>query len=453
MLPGWRAELGKVCLLIATLLGLGLTSGYLLPILLVGLALYLARLLWQMHHLQHWLATDPVATPPPVSAGIWGEIFERFYALLRHRDRERDRLQHAVGYLQESFSAIDDGVVMLNAARSIQWSNAAAQRLLGLKLPDDGGQMLTNLVRDPAFTRYLAATDGTASVKIASPVNSALLLEIHATVFGAQNCVVFVRDITALHRLETVRQDFVANLSHELRTPLTVIRGYIETMEEVVVKLGPPWPKALTQMHEQTRRMETLLRDLLLLSNLESMSSGENMAEEQIPLRPMLETLWETAQAAAQGSRQIMLTCDPALHMLGNRLQLESIFSNLIFNAVKYSEEGGKIHISCSLGESHAVFSVEDDGIGIDPVHFSRLTERFYRVDKSRSVQRGGTGLGLAIVKHALRYYAAELRIQSQPNKGSVFSCVFPANKFTLLPANEKKVLPSTGVSLNCHSC
>lgn len=447
MLPGWRAELGRICLLLVGLLVFGLTSGYLLQFLLAGLALYLVRLLWQMHKLQQWLASSSVALPPPIGSGIWGEIFERIYVLLRQREQERDRLQQSVSYLQESFSAIDAGVVMLSSMQAIQWSNSAAERLLGLKLPEDRGQLLANLVRDPAFSRYLAANNCTATLKIASPVNNALRLEIQATVFGEQNRVVFVRDITALHKLETVRQDFVANLSHELRTPLTVIHGYIETLEGVIGKLGPPWPKALTQMHQQTTRMEVLLRDLLLLSNLESMAAIEESADEQVALRLMLETLRETALAATEGSRQVTLTCDPALHMQGNRLQLESIFSNLIFNAVKYSEEGGKINISFYLHKTQAVFSVADDGIGIDPVHIPRLTERFYRVDKSRSVKRGGTGLGLAIVKHALRYYAAELRIQSEPNKGSVFSCLFPADKFTLLSANRQNVVPLTALS------
>lgn len=442
MLPGWGSELARLSLLFAVSGIVGLTTGYLAPVLLAGSLLYAIRLLWQMHRFQRWLAIDSVAAPPPVGTAVWGEIFERIYTLLRRGRDEHHRLQQSVSYFQESFSAINDGVVMLNSMHAIQWCNTAAERLLGLKLPGDAGQTLANLVRDPAFTRYLAGIDNSVTaVKIASPINDSLQLEIQIAVFGEQNRIVFVRDITALQHLETVRQDFVANISHEMRTPLTVIRGYLETMEEVVAELGPPWPRGLAQMHEQTTRMEVLLRDLLLLSTLESMATNRELAEEEIELRPMLESLWENALRAANGQREVVLVCDPALRMLGDRLQLESIFSNLIFNAVKYTEAGGKINISFEVDETNGVFSVEDDGIGIDSVHIPRLTERFYRVDKSRSVERGGTGLGLAIVKHALRYYMADLQIRSEPGKGSVFRCSFPGNRFIFAQEKKKNVM------------
>lgn len=430
-LPGWKAELFRLGLLLSCLLIVGYAAGYLLEFALAGISLYLIFLLREMHRFQQWL-THCSETDPPVGVGVWGEIFERIYALLRKSSKERDRLQQVVSYLQQSFSAINDGVVMLNSMHAIQWCNGAAETLLGLKLAEDKGQVLANLVRDPAFSRYLSGEEKAASVQITSPANKALQLELQAAVFGEQNRIVFVRDVTALRRLETVRQDFVANISHELRTPLTVIRGYIETMEEVVAQLGPPWTKGLAQMHEQTTRMEILLRDLLLLSTLESMSSSVS-DEQQVELRPLLESLVENAKATANGTRTITLSCDPVMQMLANRLQLESIFSNLIFNAVKYSEEGGHIDIRFFVEDEFGVFSVADDGIGIEAEHIPRLTERFYRVEKSRSAQRGGTGLGLAIVKHALRYYGAELQIHSEPGKGSVFSCRFPVELFSMV--------------------
>ncbi len=240
--------------------------------------------------------------------------------------------------------------------------------------------------------------------------------------------------MTALRRLETVRRDFVANVSHELRTPLTVINGYLETLMSVDLQPRDICERALGQMQQQAQRMSNLIRDLMTLAVMES-GRDEGQDTEVIALRPLIDGLCEGAMATANGPRDLRLECPAELSFRANRAQLETIFANLIVNAVKYTRDGGRITVRCSKEGQVLDFAVIDNGIGIDPVHIPRLTERFYRVDQSRSLERGGTGLGLAIVKHALRLCHGELDIDSTPGKGSTFRCRIPQPDSQISPA------------------
>ena len=341
-------------------------------------------------------------------------------------ERTTSTASGTVERLRESYAALKDGIVMLGPDDAIEWANASALALLGLRYPQDVGQPVGNLVRDPDFAAYLREGDFERSFTLETGGAAGRVLEIQATAFGTNRKVVFIRDVTALTRLETMRRDFVANISHELRTPLTVIAGYVGVLQDLLPQDSPAIARALGQMQQQSARMEHLLRDLMLLSKLEGTEDADGAGEESIAVCAMLESIRENALAACGGERRITLECAPGLRLRGPRLQVESIFSNLVFNAVKYTAPGGNIRIVFAPAADHALFSVTDDGIGIDPVHIPRLTERFYRVDKSRSAESGGTGLGLAIVKHALKRVEGELRIESRPGAGSTFSCRFP---------------------------
>ena len=345
--------------------------------------------------------------------------------------KQLDEADATVARLRESYAALKDGIVMLGPDSAIEWANASALALLGLRYPQDVGQALGNLVRDPDFAAYLAQADFERSFELETGGAAARTLEVQATSFGANRKVVFVRDITGLKRLETMRRDFVANISHELRTPLTVIAGYVDVLQDLLPQDSPVIAKALGQMQQQSVRMEHLLRDLMLLSTLEGTEHDDASAEESIAVCAMLDSIRENALAACGGERHITLECAPGLRLRGPRLQIESIFSNLVFNAVKYTAAGGNIRIVFEANGGHALLRVTDDGIGIDPVHIPRLTERFYRVDKSRSAESGGTGLGLAIVKHALKRVQGELQIESRPGAGSTFTCRFPLQRLS----------------------
>lgn len=391
--------------------------------LLLGCLLYIAWTLFQLNRVQHWLSIE-TDQDPPESRGLWGDVYDGIYRLQREGRQERDRLQASVDYLQDSFASLDDAAVMIDKRGHIEWSNNAAERLLGLKYPSDKGGLLVNLIRAPEFIQYFETKDYLNPLDMVSPHHSELALQIHLTLFGKGSRLLFARDVTHTHRLEEMRKDFVANVSHELRTPLTVINGYLETLADYDYVEHAQLKKAIQQMLGQSRRMETLIKDLILLSRLESVP--EPLAEKQIDLESMLEMIREEVIAARKGKGLVTVNCDPDLPLYGHSEELYSAFANLVMNAAKYADEDGEIVIRWHKDGHHARLDVTDTGVGIEAHHLSRLTERFYRVDNSRSIDTGGTGLGLAIVKHVLLRHHAELKIESQLGEGSTFSCIFP---------------------------
>lgn len=401
----------------------------------LSLGLYLLLCARRLRALLRWLQDAAPGAQPPALSGPLAEVARRVKS---DRDQLQSRIEEREGrvaLLRESFSALKDGIVILDAARCIEWSNPGARRLLGLRHPEDKGQQIANLLRYPGFQEFLASGDSELIFEFTVPDTRALTLQVQAAGFGEASSVLFVRDISAMKRLETIRQDFVGNISHELRTPLTVIAGYVDTLADLLDSDSPVIAKVLLQMRQQSVRMENLLKDLLLLSRLENSEEPDAGDEELISVCAMLESIRENALTACAGERRISLCCVPGLRFRAGRQEIETIFSNLIFNAVKYTQPGGSVDISFRRAAEAAEFTVVDDGIGIDPVHIPRLTERFYRVDKSRSAERGGTGLGLAIVKHALIRLGGELHVESRPGAGSTFRCIFPLERLVDEPA------------------
>ena len=427
-------------------LALGLLAGWIVGQPFLGLfASSIAYLIWshrQLQRLLDWIdASAHKELAPPESSGIWGEIFDSIYRVQRRHNRSRQRLASVIERIQESTAALNDGVIMADKQGALEWWNPAAEDLLGLKMPDDLGQLLTNLIRDPRFIDYLESSLSREPIQITS--HDDRQLQIAITVYGEGNRLMLVRDVTRLHQLETMRKDFVANVSHELRTPLTVISGYLETMIEGIRIEGiraegaraegtgnvpPMWNKALKRMQDQTLRMQNLVSDLLLLSKLEA--TDPNDSAEGIQLQSLLSGIIDDAKALSGDSEhQFKLECDDHAVITGDGKELRSAFSNLVFNSVRYTPTGGKIKLRWWQDSEGGHLLVKDNGVGIDPVHIPRLTERFYRVDKSRSHSTGGTGLGLAIVKHVLLRHGAQISISSFPGKGSRFICHFPKER------------------------
>ncbi len=422
----WRGILTRRLLLVivASLL-LGLLSGEYAWSLVAGLGLYLYWNLRQLVRLHLWLRHAGPDELPPESTGLWGEVFDAIYHLQKRNQRARGRLQAVIDRVQESTAALQDAVVMLDAQGNLEWWNRAAETLLGLKSAQDGGQPITNLVRHPRFKEYFAQEIYREPLELPSPVSDHLRLQFQLTLYGNGEHLMLVRDVTRVHQLEQMRKDFVANVSHELRTPLTVLSGYLETLLDNVEDVQPRWRRALQQMQQQGTRMQNLLNDLLLLARLEATDYPAD--NRPIALAPLLESICADARelSGARGHR-IELQADAALQLKGCETELRSAFSNLVFNAVKYSPQGGDIRIRGWCDAAGVHLAVQDSGIGIEARHIPRLTERFYRVDASRSVNTGGTGLGLAIVKHVLIRHRARLEIDSLPGKGSCFTCHFP---------------------------
>jgi two-component system, OmpR family, phosphate regulon sensor histidine kinase PhoR len=329
---------------------------------------------------------------------------------------------------QASTAALPDGAVVLGERGEIAWFNHAAQGLLGLRTPNDVGLRIANLLRHPNFTEYFEASVFEREVELPSPINRHLTLSLRIIPYGNNQKLLIVRDVSDLRRLESARRDFVANASHELRTPLTVLKGYLEMLEPEAQGKGAlaSWRGPITEMKNQAARMESVVNDMLRLARLEAESSTK---PEVIAVPVMLTRVLEEARAVSRGAHRFQTQIDERLYLLGVETEAQSIFSNLVTNAVRYTPGGGVIRVEWRAHNGGALFVCADTGIGIAETDIPRLTERFYRVDVGRSRASGGTGLGLSIVKHALERHEGELRVESELGVGSTFTCQFPPHR------------------------
>ncbi len=382
---------------------------------------------WSAYHLimlvltLRWVSSKKA--DPPELPGIWGDLVYTFYRKQKsHRDREA-ALTSIINRYQQSSAALKDAVVIVDAQDRLEWWNSAAEDLLGLKPLIDRHKSILNLLRDPRFIRYYKRRQYQDPLELLSPINDQITLQYSITHFGEGDRLLVARDISRMKQLEQVRQSFVSNASHELRTPLTVMRGYLETFLDQ--ELPRPLMRGLQQMEQQAHRMEGLVRDMLMLSRLESTRHVTD--EYPIDIHQLLSDIKRDAIVlSANKAHPIELIMDPDYDLVGQDNELHSAFSNLVFNAVRYTPAQTPIVIRWQITDTEAILSVEDKGPGIEAYHIPRLTERFYRIDESRSSESGGTGLGLSIVKHVVIRHGGQLKIHSQIGLGSRFCCHFP---------------------------
>ena len=416
---GFLALLGIVSL--ACGLALGPVWGWGLFAALVSGAL--AYHVHQLARLGRWLG-QPLPGEVPEASGGWDEVLHALHRHERDAAKDRRRLAETVSRFRRAAEALPEGVVILDAADRIEWCNDTAAAHLGLDPRADVGQAITNLVREPTFAEYMKAADSRAPVRVSFGGDVVYALQLIA--YGESQKLLLSRDVTQAERVETMRRDFVANVSHELRTPLTVLVGFLETVREL--KLDPQRTRDyLGMMQEQAARMHRIIEDLLTLSQLES---APPPASDRVRVPPLLGRMRADAEALSGGRHRIVLDAEPALDLLGADGELSSAFGNLVTNAIRYTPAGGEVRIEWrEEPDGSARFAVADTGVGIAAEHLPRLTERFYRVDRSRSRETGGTGLGLAIVKHALARHDARLAIESAPGRGSRFTVHFPPKR------------------------
>ncbi|MBY5960419.1 phosphate regulon sensor histidine kinase PhoR [Marinobacter nauticus] len=396
--------------------------------LLVGLVAYLWWTLIQARRLYQWLGNPSASDEAPQSIGLWGDIFDNLHKLNQNHLLTQDRLRARINRVQESTNAMRDGVIMTDARGAMEWWNGSAEYLLGFRRSTDQGQYIHNLIRNPAFKAYFDTRDYREPLEINSPAKPHIHLQIQISLFGDDDRLIVAKDVTRLYQLEQMRRDFVGNVSHEMRTPLTVISGYLETLVDHGDELPAKWRRAINTMAAQASRMEALITDLILLSRIET---GEHTVDDTLTdVDALLNQICHDARALS-GDKGHQITVQISDHRLlqGDESQLRSAFSNLVFNAVKYTPPGGAITVAWSTNRDGAHLSVKDTGIGIDPIHIPRLTERFYRADPSRHKDTGGTGLGLAIVKHVLINHDGNLEIRSKVGEGSEFICHFPRER------------------------
>ncbi|HBI68059.1 MAG TPA: phosphate regulon sensor histidine kinase PhoR, partial [Massilia sp.] len=392
----------------------GLVAG--LVAALLGMIVVLVSQLRYLQQLGNWL-DDPQSGKLPDGWGAWTDVFARLYRLRREDERHQSELAEWLARFRQAMSLLPEGVAIMDDVLFLEWCNPAAERHLGLTLERDKGLRVTNLVRHPDFIDYIILGRYEQPLTLSFRGRK---IECRIIPFENRRQILVTHDATDTERIEAMRRDFIANASHELRTPLTVIVGFLE------IAMSDPCMDAATRqahlklMTEQGGRMQRLIEDMLTLSRLES--DEFPLRRERVDIAALVESVAAEARALSGGRHEIAVSVDGP-DVMGSVEELRSAFANLASNAVRYSPEGGRIELSWKRGEDDLQFSVKDSGIGIDPQHISRLTERFYRVDKSRSRETQGTGLGLAIVKHVLLRHQGRLDITSAPGRGSCFSC------------------------------
>ena len=397
-----------------------------LAVIAIGLGAIIGVHLWHLDRLMRW-ADAPLDAPVPEAGGAWGLAFAALYRRVRTRALRHRDLATTIERFRSAVEALPDGMVIIDAANRIQWANARAQEHLGLDLEKDTGRPLLNLMRQPEVVRYFEAGDFTDAVVIDSQRGTGMTLSIQVVPFDVDERLLISRNITQLEAVARMRRDFIANVSHELKTPLTVVSGFLETMQDLELETRQR-AHYLQLMAEQAKSMQRLVDDLLTLSALESEQNA--VAETEFAIVTLLLELSADAKALSARRHTVALDIGEPAMVVGNRDELASAFGNLVSNAIRYTPEGGTITLAWHIDEEgRGAFGVTDTGIGIAPEHIPRLTERFYRVDRSRSRATGGTGLGLAIVKHVLIHHQAELDVTSDPGQGSTFTVLLPARR------------------------
>ena len=413
------------------LLGFSLVAlliGWLFNVALLGLLIATVGLLsWHYKHLfllDKWLWRDRKLSPP-AGDGSWQQVFDGIYYQQRKARKKNKELRALVRRFRDGAEALPDAIVVLSDDWSIIWCNKLAQQLAGLRWPVDERQRIDNLIRNPEFLQFLQERQFEQPLELASPLADDMTLEYRILQYGEKQYLLIIRDITQLKQLEQIRKDFVANVSHELRTPLTVLQGYLEMIDADHLPAPAMWQKAHSVMLDQTKRMDSLVQQLLTLSRIEA--AAKVQFDEVVDVPAMLALLEHEAQSVNRDKHHtITFNVDTSLQVTGITEELRSAFSNLVMNAIKYTPDHGVIDISWQRDHYKAVFTVTDNGEGIAPQHVKRLTERFYRVDQARARNTGGTGLGLAIVKHVLTRHQSRLMIFSEPKRGSTFSFALP---------------------------
>jgi two-component system, OmpR family, phosphate regulon sensor histidine kinase PhoR len=422
-MTAWKKELFLTLVLLVGVTVVGSLTGTFISLIFLLISSLLCWQVVQISRFERWISNGGRGKYPKAK-GIWEDIYYHVYLIKKSEKKRKKKLAKIIDQFRKSTDALPDAAVVLGNHDEIEWANNTAKAVLGIQTTDRG-QRIPNLIRFPIFVRYLKEGRFNESIIIPSPTNNHITLAVRVVSYGAGLRLLIAQDVTQLRKMEQMRKDFVANVSHELRTPLTVLKGYLETLQEMDEPLSPLVSHSFQQMSEQTDRMQHLVDDLLLLSNLETQPKKNQCVD--IPL--ILNKICKESQNLHQNTGRIELTLDTDTRIYGEENELRSAFSNLLVNALKYSPTSSIVKIHWRITENNVILDVSDQGEGIAETEIPRITERFYRVDVKRPEKIAGTGLGLAIVKHVLLRHDARLAINSELNKGSTFSCYFPLSR------------------------
>jgi two-component system, OmpR family, phosphate regulon sensor histidine kinase PhoR len=419
----WRKEMITALLLFLMTAVIGGVTGLFLPVLSLLMLGVIIRQIVQISRFEKWISTGGQSKYPKTS-GIWEEIYYHVYRIKKNDKRRKKKLSKMIDQFRQSTEALPDAAVVLGVHDEIDWANKAARLVFGLQHTDKG-QRIPNLIRFPEFIRYLKSGNYKEAVIMPSPVDNRITLEVRIIPYGAGLRLLLAQDVTQLKKMERMRKDFVANVSHELRTPLTVLKGYLETLQDMDDGHSPLLTSSFQQMQGQTERMQHLVDDLLLLTRLET----QQKKSQCVDVPALISQVCKEGDTLENASRRTQLILDTNAHIVGEEQELRSAFTNLLGNALKYSPKDSLVKVRWYQEKGAVVLAVEDQGEGIAKADIPRVTERFYRVETKRHKKVNGTGLGLAIVKHVLMRHDARLNITSELGKGSCFSCHFPVER------------------------
>jgi two-component system phosphate regulon sensor histidine kinase PhoR len=402
----------------------GFSLGVPFELFLAGVVIYI---LWTFRIITlifNWIDKGMRGIPPDTN-GVWGEISDTLNRQRRRHRRTQEKMRRTINRVTRLTEALDEGVLVLHSDLTIDWWNSSAAKLLSLR-SNDRSTAVTNLIRDPEFVDYITQKEFVGTLKLRGNGQAGRILQFSASYFGEDEIVLVITDISRLDGLEQLRKEFVGNVSHELRTPLTVMRGYLETLQDMPSNT-PVVDKAFDQMSDQVNRMQALADDLILISRLEADDNKPNF--KALNLHDLLVDVVAEAELLSNGKHKISLNCSEVVSIEADSKDIRSVLGNLVFNAVRHNPDGVSVAITVARYTDFINVSVKDSGKGIDPMEIPRLTERFYRGDSSRNSDTGGTGLGLAIVKHALGRCGGQLTINSRLGQGAEFICRLPMSQ------------------------
>jgi len=418
-----KREITIVLLSLFAIVIVGFLTGALLPLLLAATLIFLLRQLQQISRFERWISRGGKVDYPNTK-WIWEDIYYHVYRLRKAEKRRKKKLRKLLEQFRDFTGALPDAAVILGEDDVIEWANKAALKVLGLQ-PADKGQRIPNLIRYPEFIRYLKLQNYQDAIILPSPVNNQITLAVRIVNYGSGLRLLLAQDVTQVKKMERMRKDFVANVSHELRTPLTVLKGYLETLQDMDDGGSALLTGSLEQMRGQTERMQHLVDDLLMLTRLET----QQRRTICVDVPALLKQICNERGVVENSARRIELSLASDANIHGDEQELRSAFTNLVGNALKYSPADSVVKVRWFEDGDTVVLEVEDRGFGIAPEDIPRVTERFYRAESNHARKTPGTGLGLAIVKHVLMRHDARLHIISELGRGSCFSCHFPLHR------------------------
>lgn len=430
----WSIERWRIALVLFFAFLGGVLTGYWLISLTVSLIGYIGWLLFKLKQLHTWLIKGAKPSLLPDSNGIWERITQQIQNTHKKSNRRKDRMASLLKRLQGIITALPYATVVLNGNNEIDWANSISNDYLNVDIKKDRGQRIDNIIRLPQVHKILEK-NSTKEIEVNfSTGDYGLERQVAIQIIPVQGDLklLIARDISERANIYRMRKNFIANASHELRTPLTVIAGYLEIMQEDD-SLPESLQPAVLAAADQSIRMQRIIEDLLTLSRLENSELNDN-SSSIINVPSVLQRICDDETTLIRNNtHSIKKDIDNTLKIKGSDAEIISVCSNLIHNSIRHTQDGTKVKVVWQKTEQgEGCLSVIDDGQGIPADHLIHLTERFYRVDKGRSRDKGGTGLGLAIVQHIIQRHGGKLDIKSEVGKGSVFSVCFPASRVVI---------------------